>query len=426
MPMIRIKEIKGREILDSRGNPTVEVDVVLEDGTRGCASVPSGASKGENEAVELRDCEKTRYNGKGVLGAVMNVNKKIAPVLKGHCALDQYEIDSAMLSLDGTADKSNLGANAVLGVSLAVARAAANALSLPLYRYLGGVNAHILPVPMMNVINGGRHSDAPIAFQEFMIRPIGVTSIHEAVRMGSEIFQALKQILHKRALGTGVGDEGGFAPNFNSVEEALSCLTDAIVSAGFRPYEDVTIALDCASSEFFKDGKYDYGMFERNGIKRSSEEQVAFLEKLVGSFPIDSIEDGMAQNDWEGWRLLTSKLGGTCQLVGDDLFVTNTKFLQRGIEKHCANAILIKPNQIGTVTETLGVVEMAKNNGYATIISHRSGETEDTTIADIAVGVNAGQIKTGSLTRSERTAKYNRLMRIEDLLGPYARYSQMC
>ena len=424
--MIRIKEIKGREILDSRGNPTVEVDVVLEDGTRGCASVPSGASKGENEAVELRDCEKTRYNGKGVLGAVMNVNKKIAPVLKGHCALDQYEIDSAMLSLDGTADKSNLGANAVLGVSLAVARAAANALSLPLYRYLGGVNAHILPVPMMNVINGGRHSDAPIAFQEFMIRPIGVTSIHEAVRMGSEIFQALKQILHKRALGTGVGDEGGFAPNFNSVEEALSCLTDAIVSAGFRPYEDVTIALDCASSEFFKDGKYDYGMFERIGIKRSSEEQVAFLEKLVGSFPIDSIEDGMAQNDWEGWRLLTSKLGGTCQLVGDDLFVTNTKFLQRGIEKHCANAILIKPNQIGTVTETLGVVEMAKNNGYATIISHRSGETEDTTIADIAVGVNAGQIKTGSLTRSERTAKYNRLMRIEDLLGPYARYSQMC
>ena len=331
-----------------------------------------------------------------------------------------------MLSLDGTADKSNLGANAVLGVSLAVARAAANALSLPLYRYLGGVNAHILPVPMMNVINGGRHSDAPIAFQEFMIRPIGVTSIHEAVRMGSEIFQALKQILHKRALGTGVGDEGGFAPNFNSVEEALSCLTDAIVSAGFRPYEDVTIALDCASSEFFKDGKYDYGMFERNGIKRSSEEQVAFLEKLVGSFPIDSIEDGMAQNDWEGWRLLTSKLGGICQLVGDDLFVTNTKFLQRGIEKHCANAILIKPNQIGTVTETLGVVEMAKNNGYATIISHRSGETEDTTIADIAVGVNAGQIKTGSLTRSERTAKYNRLMRIEDLLGPYARYSQMC
>ena len=424
--MIRIKEIKGREILDSRGNPTVEVDVVLEDGTRGCASVPSGASKGENEAVELRDCEKTRYNGKGVLGAVMNVNKKIAPILKGHCALDQYEIDSAMLSLDGTADKSNLGANAVLGVSLAVARAAANALSLPLYRYLGGVNAHILHVPMMNVINGGRHSDAPIAFQEFMIRPIGVTSIHEAVRMGSEIFQALKQILHKRALGTGVGDEGGFAPNFNSVEEALSCLTDAIVSAGFRPYEDVTIALDCASSEFFKDGKYDYGMFERNGIKRSSEEQVAFLEKLVGSFPIDSIEDGMAQNDWEGWRLLTSKLGGTCQLVGDDLFVTNTKFLQRGIEKHCANAILIKPNQIGTVTETLGVIEMAKNNGYATIISHRSGETEDTTIADIAVGVNAGQIKTGSLTRSERTAKYNRLMRIEDLLGPYARYSQMC
>ena len=426
MPMIRIKEIKGREILDSRGNPTVEVDVVLEDGTRGCASVPSGASKGENEAVELRDCEKTRYNGKGVLGAVMNVNKKIAPILKGHCALDQYEIDSAMLSLDGTADKSNLGANAVLGVSLAVARAAANALSLPLYRYLGGVNAHILPVPMMNVINGGRHSDAPIAFQEFMIRPIGVTSIHEAVRMGSEIFQALKQILHKRALGTGDGDEGGFAPNFNSVEEALSCLTDAIVSAGFRPYEDVTIALDCASSEFFKDGKYDYGMFERNGIKRSSEDQVTFLEKLVGSFPIDSIEDGMAQNDWEGWRLLTSKLGGTCQLVGDDLFVTNTKFLQRGIEKHCANAILIKPNQIGTVTETLGVVEMAKNNGYATIISHRSGETEDTTIADIAVGVNAGQIKTGSLTRSERTAKYNRLMRIEDLLGPYARYSQMC
>ena len=424
--MIRIKEIKGREILDSRGNPTVEVDVVLEDGTRGCASVPSGASKGENEAVELRDCEKTRYNGKGVLGAVMNVNKKIAPILKGHCALDQYEIDSAMLLLDGTANKSNLGANAVLGVSLAVARAAANALSLPLYRYLGGVNAHILPVPMMNVINGGRHSDAPIAFQEFMIRPIGVTSIHEAVRMGSEIFQALKQILHKRALGTGVGDEGGFAPNLNSVEEALSCLTDAIVSAGFRPYEDVTIALDCASSEFFKDGKYDYGMFERNGIKRSSEEQVAFLEKLVGSFPIDSIEDGMAQNDWEGWRLLTSKLGSTCQLVGDDLFVTNTNFLQRGIEKHCANAILIKPNQIGTVTETLGVVEMAKNNGYATIISHRSGETEDTTIADIAVGVNAGQIKTGSLTRSERTAKYNRLMRIEDLLGPYARYSQMC
>ena len=423
--MMRIKDVNGREILDSRGVPTVEVDVVLEDGTRGCASVPSGASKGEHEAVELRDGEATRYAGNGVLRAVMNINKRVAPMLQGHCALDQYEIDSAMLSLDGTDNKSNLGANAILAVSLAVARAAAAALRLPLFRYIGGINSHILPVPMMNIVNGGRHSDAPIAFQEFMIRPLGAESLHEAVRIGSEIFHTLKQVIRKRGLSTAVGDEGGFAPSFHSIEDLLDSITESIESAGYRPYEDVTIALDCAASEFYRNGVYDYTVFEKDGVKRSATEQVDFLEQLVSRYPIDSIEDGMAQNDWEGWRLLTATLGSRCQLVGDDLFVTNVKFLQQGIEKHCANAILVKPNQIGTLTETLAVVRMAKANGFSTIISHRSGETEDTTIADIAVGINAGQIKTGSMSRSERIAKYNRLMRIEDLLGPFGRYSQL-
>ncbi len=419
---MKIKKISGREILDSRGTPTVEVDVILEDGTQGSASVPSGASTGENEAVELRDGDKMRYNGKGVQRAVSNVNKRIAPLLAGRCVFDQRGIDTAMINLDGTENKHELGANAILGVSLAVARAAANAMRMPLFRYIGGINAHILPVPMMNIVNGGRHSDAPIAFQEFMIRPIGAESFHEAVRMGSEIFQSLKRVISKRGFSTAVGDEGGFAPHFDGIEDALDSVVCAIEDAGYIPGQDVTVALDCAASEFYNDGVYDYRVFEHKGERRSRHQQVEYLTELIGRYPIDSIEDGMAEGDWEGWKMLTAAIGTRCSLVGDDLFVTNTHFLRKGIEEHCGNSILIKPNQIGTLSETLDTIELAKRNSYKCIISHRSGETEDTTIADIAVATNAGQIKTGSLSRSERIAKYNRLLRIEGLLGHEALY----
>lgn len=420
---MKIAKIHGREILDSRGNPTVEVDVTLECGIIGRASVPSGASTGENEALELRDNDANRYNGKGVSKAVENINKLIAPALIGMPSLNQIDIDRCMINLDGTPTKAKLGANAILGVSLAVAKAAANYLGLPLYRYIGGVDTYVMPVPMMNIINGGSHSDAPIAFQEFMIRPIGADSFHEGLRMGAEIFHALKNVLKKRGLSTAVGDEGGFAPVLDGTEDALSCIIQAIEAAGYVPYKQVTIALDCAASEFYRNGVYDYTLFENGkGIKRTPLEQVDYLTHLVDEYPIDSIEDGMAENDWEGWRILTERLGGRCQLVGDDLFVTNVKFLLEGIEKRCANAILVKVNQIGTLTETLNAVELAKRSGYASIISHRSGETEDSTIADIAVATNAGQIKTGSLSRSDRMAKYNQLLRIEEELGPDAQY----
>lgn len=419
---MKIKKISGREILDSRGTPTVEVDVILEDGTQGSASVPSGASTGENEAIELRDGDKMRYNGKGVQRAVGNVNKRIAPLLAGRCVFDQRGIDTAMINLDATENKHELGANAILGVSLAVARAAANAMRMPLFRYIGGINAHILPVPMMNIVNGGRHSDAPIAFQEFMIRPIGAESFHEAVRMGSEIFQSLKRVISKRGFSTAVGDEGGFAPHFDGIEDALDSVVCAIEDAGYIPGQDVTVALDCAASEFYNDGVYDYQVFEHQGERRSRHQQVEYLTELIERYPIDSIEDGMAEGDWEGWKMLTAAIGTRCSLVGDDLFVTNTHFLRKGIEEHCGNSILIKPNQIGTLSETLDTIELAKRNSYKCIISHRSGETEDTTIADIAVAINAGQIKTGSLSRSERIAKYNRLLRIEGLLGHEALY----
>lgn len=414
---MNIADIKGREILDSRGTPTVEVEILLSNGIRGHAAVPSGASTGENEALELRDMDKRRYNGKGVQKAVENIRTKIAPRLKGMCVFNQREIDHAMIELDNSDNKKNMGANAILGVSLAVAKAAANALNIPLFRYLGGVNAHTLPIPMMNIVNGGRHSDAPIAFQEFMIRPIGASSFHEALRYGSEIFHTLKNILHKRGMSTAVGDEGGFAPDFENIESVLDCIVEAIEQSGYKPYEDITIALDCAASEYYVDGIYNYGIFERTQRKLNAEQQAEYLSRLVSRYPIDSIEDGMAQNDWEGWQLLTRLLGKRCQLVGDDLFVTNTKYLREGIENSCGNSILIKPNQIGSLSETLDVIELAKRNGYSTIISHRSGETEDTTIADIAVATNAGQIKTGSMSRSERISKYNRLLRIEEFLN---------
>ncbi len=422
---MNIIETKGREILDSRGTPTIEVEVTLSNGITGRAAVPSGASTGENEALELRDNDDVRYKGKGVQKAVDNINKKIAPVIKGMCVLAQRDIDSAMIKLDGSENKKHLGANAILGVSLAAARAAANSLHIPLFRYLGGVNAHALPIPMMNIVNGGRHSDAPIAFQEFMIRPIGAASFREAVRQGSEIFHTLKQIIRKRGLSTAVGDEGGFAPGFDSVEDVLHSIVEAIKDSGYKPYEEITIALDCAASEYYIDGIYDYAIFERGNKKRNAREQVEFLSELVSHYPIDSIEDGMAQNDWEGWQLLTEQLGKRCQLVGDDLFVTNSKYLRRGIDNSCGNSILIKPNQIGTLSETLDVIELAKRNGYSTIISHRSGETEDTTIADIAVATNAGQIKTGSMSRSERIAKYNRLLRIEEYLKHESSYGRI-
>lgn len=420
---MKIAAIKGREILDSRGNPTVEVDVKLECGIVGRASVPSGASTGENEALEMRDGDPTRYDGKGVLKAVANINERIAPQLKGISVLKQREIDHQLLEMDGTADKSNLGANAILGVSLAVARAASQYLNIPLYRYLGGTNTYILPVPMMNIINGGSHSDAPIAFQEFMIRPIGASSFKEALRMGAEIFYSLKSVLKHRGLSTAVGDEGGFAPTLKGTEDALNCILLAIEEAGYIPKKDVTIALDCAASEYFKDGIYDYTLFEgEKGEKRTSMEQVDYLAHLIELYPIDSIEDGMDENDWEGWKLLTQRIGHRCQLVGDDLFVTNVKFLQKGINEECANAILIKVNQIGTLTETLDAIALAQRNGYRTITSHRSGETEDNIIADIAVATCSGQIKTGSLSRSDRMAKYNQLLRIEEELGKEAQY----
>ena len=420
---MKIEKITGREILDSRGNPTVEVDILLESGVMGRASVPSGASTGENEALELRDGDKKRYGGKGVLKAVENINTIIAPALKGMSALDQIGIDHAMLALDGTKTKSKLGANAILGVSLAVAKAAANYLDIPLYRYIGGTNTYVMPVPMMNIINGGSHSDAPIAFQEFMIRPVGAASFKEGLRMGAEVFHALKKVLHDRGLSTAVGDEGGFAPNLEGTEDALNSIIAAIKAAGYEPGKDVMIGMDCASSEFYKDGIYDYTKFEgEKGVKRTSDEQVDYLEKLINEYPIDSIEDGMSENDWAGWKKLTDRIGNHCQLVGDDLFVTIVEFLSRGIKEGCGNSILIKVNQIGSLTETLNAIEMAHRHGYTTVTSHRSGETEDATIADIAVATNSGQIKTGSLSRSDRMAKYNQLLRIEEELGDRAVY----
>ncbi len=420
---MEIVKIVGREILDSRGNPTVEVDVHLACGVMGRASVPSGASTGENEALELRDGDKKRYCGKGVQKAVLNINEKIAPELYGMSALNQRAIDMKMLELDGTKTKSNLGANAILGVSLAVAKAAANYLEIPLYRYIGGTNTYVLPVPMMNIINGGSHSDAPIAFQEFMIRPVGAESFREGLRMGAEVFHALKKVLKDRGLSTAVGDEGGFAPALNGTEDAIESILKAVETAGYVAGKDITIAMDCASSEFYKDGVYDYTKFEGDkGVKRSADEQVAYLTELVNKYPIDSIEDGMSENDWEGWKKLTAAIGKRCQLVGDDLFVTNVEFLRRGISEDCANSILIKVNQIGSLTETLDAIDMAHRHGYTSVTSHRSGETEDATIADIAVATNSGQIKTGSMSRTDRMAKYNQLLRIEEELGDLAVY----
>ena len=420
---MKITAIKGREILDSRGNPTIEVDVILENGVLGRASVPSGASTGENEALELRDHDSSRYLGKGVQKAVKHIHKHIAPALIGMEVTDQRGIDRKMIELDGTPTKSNLGANAILGVSLAVARAAALSQGIPLYRYIGGMNTYVMPVPMMNIINGGSHSDAPIAFQEFMIRPVGAESFHEGLRMGAEVFHELKNVLKARNLSTAVGDEGGFAPSLGGTEDALECILTAIKAAGYKPGKDVTIGLDCASSEFYLDGLYDYTKFE--GLEasiRTSYEQVNYLEELCNKYPIDSIEDGMAENDWEGWKMLTERIGHRCQLVGDDLFVTNVKFLSRGIEEGCGNSILIKVNQIGTLSETLDAIDLAHRHGYTAIVSHRSGETEDATIADLAVATNSGQIKTGSLSRSDRMAKYNQLLRIEEELGEKAVY----
>ena len=422
--MSRIEKIVAREILDSRGNPTIEVDVLLESGVMGRAAVPSGASTGEHEALELRDGDKARYLGKGVLKAVANVNNVIAPALEGVDALQQRAIDKQMIALDGTKTKSKLGANAILGVSLAVAKAAAEYLGLPLYRYIGGTNAFTLPVPMMNIINGGSHSDATIAFQEFMIRPVGASSFKEGIRMGTEVFHALKKVLSNKGLSTAVGDEGGFAPALTGgTEEALEAILTAIKDAGYEPGKDITIALDCASSEFFVDGVYDYTKFEgADAQKRTPADQAAYLEELVNNYPIDSIEDGMDENDWDGWKILTDKIGDKCQLVGDDLFVTNVDFLKKGIDTGCANSILIKVNQIGSLTETLDAIEMAHRAGYTSVTSHRSGETEDATIADIAVATNSGQIKTGSASRSDRMAKYNQLLRIEEELGELAVY----
>ena len=429
---MKIQKIHAREILDSRGNPTVEVDVVLENGVLGRAAVPSGASTGENEALELRDGDKNRYLGKGTLKAVENVNTIIAPALVGDCVLDQRALDYKMLALDGTPTKSKLGANAILGVSLAAAKAAANALGMPLYRYIGGCNSYTMPVPMMNIINGGSHSDAPIAFQEFMIRPVSAPTIRESIRIGAEVFHNLAKLLKARGLSTAVGDEGGFAPALNGIEDALQIICDAIKAAGYEPGKDVKIAMDCAASEFAfqENGEwfYDYRQLKNgkkkdpNGKKLSAAEQIDFLEKLITDFPIDSIEDGLDENDWDNWVKLTERIGDRCQLVGDDLFVTNTKFLQKGIQMGAANSILIKVNQIGSLTETLEAIEMAHRHGYTTVTSHRSGETEDATIADIAVATNSGQIKTGSMSRTDRMAKYNQLIRIEEELGTTAKY----
>lgn len=432
LTIMYIEKIHAREILDSRGNPTVEVEVTTECGVIGRASVPSGASTGENEALELRDGDKQRYGGKGVQKAVANVNEKIAPALVGMSVLEQRAIDNKMIALDGTKTKSNLGANAILGVSLAVAHTAANYLNIPLYRYIGGTNTYVLPVPMMNIINGGAHSDAPIAFQEFMIRPVGAPSEKEAIRMGAEVFHALQKLLKKRGLSTAVGDEGGFAPKLNGIEDALDSIIQAIKDAGYEPGKDVKIAMDCAASEFafVENGKYFYdykqlktGMpKDPNGKKLSVDEQIAYLKELVEKYPIDSIEDGLDENDWEGWVKLTKAIGDKVQLVGDDLFVTNVRFLEKGIAMGAGNAILIKVNQIGSLSETLDAIEMAHRHGYNTVTSHRSGETEDTTISDIAVATNSGQIKTGSLSRTDRMAKYNQLIRIEEELGEQAVY----
>ena len=414
---MKIRNIVAREVLDSRGTPTVAAEVTLENGVRAEAFVPSGASTGSHEAWELRDNDPSRYFGKGVLNAVENVNEIIGPQLVGTCVFEQTHIDHAMCELDGTPNKSKLGANAILAVSLAVAKVAAQSLRIPLYRYLGYPNSNVLPIPMMNIINGGSHSDAPIAFQEFMIRPVGALTFAEGLRMGAEVFHSLKKVLKDRKLNTGVGDEGGFAPVLYSVESTLDIIMQAIDSAGYLPGKDITLALDCASTEFYKEGRYDYRIFEGDrGKLLSSDAQVDYLKRLVDRYPIDSIEDGMAEDDWAGWELLTAELGKKCQLVGDDLFVTNVDYLAKGIRRGVANAILVKLNQIGTLTETLEAIALAQRNGYDAIISHRSGETEDTFIADLAVAVNAGQIKTGSLSRSERIAKYNRLLKIEQEL----------
>jgi enolase len=418
--MTAIVNVVGREILDSRGNPTVEVDVVLEDGSMGRAAVPSGASTGTREAVELRDGDKRRFGGKGVLKAVEAVNRDIFDALSGLEAEDQLKIDETMIALDGTNNKSKLGANAILGASLAVAKAAAEASGLPLYRYIGGTMPRVLPTPMMNIINGGAHADNPIDFQEFMILPVGAPSFAEAVRWGAETFHALRAALKKAGHNTNVGDEGGFAPNLPSAEAALDFCLKAVEAAGFKAGDDMVLGLDCAASEFFKDGKYVY---EGEGKTRSVEEQVEYLAKLQGGYPILSIEDGMAEQDWAGWKLLTNKIGGKCQLVGDDIFVTNVEILDRGIKEGIANSILVKVNQIGSLSETLAAVDMAQRAGYTAVMSHRSGETEDSTIADLAVATNCGQIKTGSLSRSDRLAKYNQLIRIEEELGDQARYA---
>ena len=427
--MTIITDVIAREIIDSRGNPTVEVEVHLESGAMGRAAVPSGASTGENEALELRDGNSSRYLGKGVLSAVENVNKKIAEKILDMDAVDQIGIDKTMIELDGTPTKSNLGANAILGVSLAVAHAAANALDLPLFRYIGGTNAKILPVPMMNIINGGAHSDAPIDFQEFMIRPVGASSFHDGLRMGVEVFHALKKELKSLNLGTAVGDEGGFAPNLTSIEEAIEVIIASIKKAGYKPGlkddgGEISLALDVASSEFFEDGQYVFKKSAKGDRPecKSSERMSGYIEELIQKYPIDSVEDGMAENDWNGWKLLTDRIGSKCQLVGDDLFVTNVKYLGRGISEKCGNSILIKVNQIGTLSETLDAIDMAHKAGFSAVISHRSGETEDATISDIAVATNAGQIKTGSLSRSDRIAKYNQLLRIEEILGDNAIY----
>ena len=430
---MKIEKVHAREIIDSRGNPTVEVEVTLENGVMGRASVPSGASTGENEALELRDGDKKRFGGKGVLKAVENVNNIIAPALKGCCVLEQRKLDYKMLELDGTPTKSKLGANAILGVSLAIAHTAAKALNLPLYRYIGGCNTYTLPVPMMNIVTGGAHSDAPIAFQEFMIRPVGAPNEKEAIRMGAEVFHALAKNLKKRGLSTAVGDEGGFAPNFDGIEDALDTIVASIKDAGYEPGKDVKIAMDCAASEFAvqENGQwfYDYRQLKdgmpkdtKNGKKLTADEQIAYLEELITKYPIDSIEDGLDENDWDNWKKLTAKIGDRCQLVGDDLFVTNVKFLEKGIKMGVANSILIKVNQIGSLTETLDAIEMAHRHGYTTVTSHRSGETEDTTIADIAVATNSGQIKTGSMSRTDRMAKYNQLIRIEEELCCSGKY----
>jgi enolase len=422
--MSQIVSVHAREILDSRGNPTVEVEVVTASGASGRAAVPSGASTGENEALELRDGDKARYGGKGVLKAVYNVNSVISEEVMGMDVTDQIGIDQKMIDLDGTPTKSNLGANAILGVSLACTRAAAAYHGLTLYKYIGGTNARVLPVPMMNIINGGSHSDAPVAFQEFMIRPKGATSFAEGLRMGAEVFHSLKKVLKGRGLSTAVGDEGGFAPALSGTEDALESIIKAIEAAGYKPGVDVSIALDCAASAFFEDGFYNYAKFEgKNGKKLTPAQQSDYLASLVEKYPIiDSIEDGMSENDWDGWKLHTEKLGLKIQIVGDDLFVTNVQYLEKGINTGCANSILIKLNQIGTLTETLNCIEMAHRAGYTTVISHRSGETEDAIIADVAVAVNSGQIKTGSLSRTDRIAKYNQLLRIEEELGANAVY----